>query len=275
MNIAVPNPTSAGLSDDSAFLAAVPEYGLSDDTRERNRIVGLESHDERARAFNLLRSQLLKDAAGSAMRVIGITSATPSAGKSFVSLNLAAALSRITDRKVLLCDLDLRRGSILEALELEPGHDVSGYLRGEQPDWRSAVFKIADSDLYVLPCLRRMRRSSELLTSQRFDDLLAGLRNLPPEFLVVCDLPPVFASDDALLTATHLDSYVLVVEYGRNTEGQVREAMAMMAPTPCLGTILNRYRGGFFDAYGYGYGDPYGIKNYGASVGGGQADFRY
>jgi protein-tyrosine kinase len=40
----------------------------------------------------------------------------------------------------------------------------------------------------------------------------------------------------------------------------------MLSPTPCLGTILNRYRGGFFDAYGYGYGDPYGIKNYGMSI---------
>ncbi len=266
MNIAVPDFGSSEVSRAAEFLAAVPAIEISDDTRDRARLVGFESHDERARAFNLLRSQLLKDTSEKAMRLIGVTSATPSAGKSFVSLNLAAALSKISDRKVLICDFDLRRGSILEALEVQPPHDLSEYLRGDLADWRSAVFRVADSDLYVLPCIKRMRRSGEMLTSHQFEELVAALRALPPEIIVICDLPPVFASDDALLTAAHLDSYILVVEYGRNTEGQVREAMAMLSPTPCLGTILNRYRGGFFDAYGYGYGDPYGIKNYGMSV---------
>lgn len=266
MNIAVPDFGGAETAGQADFLAAVKVIDISDDIRDSNRLIGFESHDERARAFNLLRSQLLKDSADKSVRMIGITSATPSAGKSFVSLNLAAALSKITDRKVLLCDFDLRRGSILEGLETTVEEDVASYLRGEVEDWRSAVFRIADSDLYVLPCIKRLRRSGELLTSQRFEDLIEGLRALPPEIMVICDLPPVFASDDAMLTAANLEAYVLVVEYGRNTESQVRESMAMLAPTPCLGTILNRYRGGFFDAYGYGYGDLYGIKNYGASL---------
>lgn len=266
MNYAVPEFGGAEVSRGADFLAAVPLIAIPDETRERNRLVAFESHDERARAFNLLRSQMLKDIAESSARLIGLTSATPSAGKSFVSLNLAAALSKITDRKVIVCDFDLRRGSILESLDAEAPHDLSEYLRGDLADWRSAVFRIEGSDLFVLPCVKRLRGSGELLTSHRFEELIAGLRALPPEILVICDLPPVFASDDALLTAGHLDSYVLVVEYGRNTESQIREAMAMLSPTPCLGTILNRYRGGFFDAYGYGYGDHYGIKHYGMSV---------
>lgn len=266
MNIAVPEFSRAQTAGVARFLDTAPAIAIPEDTRERNRLVGFESHDERARAFNLLRSQMFKDTAEQSMQLVGVTSATPSAGKSFVSLNLAAALSKITDRQVLICDFDLRRGSVLDALEARVEHDVSEYLRGELPDWQSAVFRIEGSDLYVLPCIQRMRGSGELLTSQRFDELIAALRALPPEIMVVCDLPPVFASDDALLTAAHLDGYILVVEYGRNTESQVRESMAMLSPTPCLGTILNRYRGGLFDTYGYGYGDPYGIKNYGASV---------
>lgn len=264
MNIAVPELDGREVSMGADFLAAAPVAAVPDHVRDGKHLIGFESHDEDARAFNLLRSQLLKEMADSALRLIGVTSATPSAGKSFVSLNMAAALSKITDRKVLLCDFDLRRGSILEALQIEVPHDVSQYLRGDLPDWRPAVTRVAESDLYILPCIRRMRRSGELLTSQRFEALMADLRALPADITVICDLPPVFASDDALLTAAHLEGYVLVVEYGRNTERQVRESMAMLAPTPCLGTILNRYRGGFFDTYGYGYGDPYGIKNYGS-----------
>jgi protein-tyrosine kinase len=266
MNIAVPDFGRSDLSGGAEFLDAVPVIEIADEVLESNQLIGFESHDERARAFNLLRSQLMKETADKPVKLFGLTSATPSAGKSFVSLNLAAALSKISDRKVVICDFDLRRGSILDAFKIDTPHDLSEYLRGELADWRAALFRVAGSDLYVLPCRKRMRRSAELLTSQRFEELIAALRMLPPEVLVVCDLPPVFASDDAILAASHLDGYMLVVEYGRNTEKQVSEAMAMLSPTPCLGTILNRYRGGFFDAYGYGYGDPYGIKNYGMSI---------
>jgi Mrp family chromosome partitioning ATPase len=45
-----------------------------------------------------------------------------------------------------------------------------------------------------------------------------------------------------------------VVDAGKTTKNQVKEALAMMQPTSCLGTVLNRYRGGLADSYGYGYG---------------------
>lgn len=243
-------------------MAAIP-LAISDETLEENRIVGFESHDERARSFNLLRSQIMRWIEEQPNQILGLTSATPAAGKTFIALNLAAAISELTGRSVLLCDLDLRRGSVIKSLDASVNADVAGYLRGDIEDWRSAVHRVEGTDLFILPCVSALKRSSALLTTDRFERLMAELRTLPTEMVVICDLPPVFASDDALLTAKHLDQYLMVVEHGQNTAKQIREAIALLEPTPCLGTVLNRYRGGFFDAYGYGYGDPYGIKNYG------------
>ncbi|MXP28660.1 chromosome partitioning protein [Porphyrobacter algicida] len=263
MNYAMPEPLeSVTFTLPSAFERA-GVISLGEDVLDRQKIVGFDSHEERARPFNLLRSQITRSLESSGQQIIAMTSATPAAGKTFVSVNLAAALSRITGRTMLLCDFDLRRGSVLASLEADVPSDLSAYLRGELDDWTQALYRVADTDLFVLPCIGALRRSGELLTSKRFEELIAALRALPEEILVMADLPPVFASDDALLTMEHLDSYMLVVEHGRNTATQVRETIALLEPSPCLGTILNRYRGGFFDAYGYGYGDPYGIKNYG------------
>lgn len=236
---------------------------VDEDLLEANHIVGFISHDERARAFNLLRTQLTRALETTQQQIIGITSPTPSAGKTFLSLNLGAALSRIAGRAVLLCDFDFRRGSVAKTLGLDIPIDGTAVLRGETEDWTQAVYRVGETDLYVMPCVGHMRGSSEMLSSPAFEALMAQLRTLPPEVIVLCDLPPVFASDDALLTSRHLDSYVLVVEYGRNNANQVTESMRMFEPVTCLGAVLNRYKGGFFDSYGYGYGDPYGIKNYG------------
>lgn len=265
MNIQVPDSHTRLDAEPKLVLPHVARIDVDDEQLEAEHIVGFISHDERARAFNLLRTQITRSLEASRHQVIGVTSPTPAAGKTFLTLNLGAALSRIADRAVLICDFDFRRGSVAKALGAEVTADVPSFLRGQTDDWTQTIHRIGDTDLYVMPSMGRPKGSSEMLSSAAFGTLMAGLRTLPPEVIVLCDLPPVFASDDALLTAEHLDSYLLVVEYGRNNATQVRETLRLLAPLPCLGTVLNRYKGGMFDSYGYGYGDPYGIKNYGVS----------
>lgn len=266
MNILVSDAQAQSSSTPKIVLPHAGRIDVDSEHLEAEHIVGFISHDERARAFNLLRTQITRSLETSRHQVIGVTSPTPAAGKTFLTLNLGAALSRISDRTVLICDLDFRRGSILKTLNAEVDVDIPSFLRGESEDWTQAIYRVGETDLYVMPSEGRLRGSSEMLSSSTFTTLMAGLRTLPPEVIVLCDLPPVFASDDALLTAEHLDSFLLVVEYGRNNATQVRETLRLLDPLPCLGTVLNRYKGGLFDSYGYGYGDPYGIKNYGVTA---------
>jgi protein-tyrosine kinase len=78
---------------------------------------------------------------------------------------------------------------------------------------------------------------------------------VPDNAVVICDLPPVFANDDAAIVAAQLDAYLLVVEDGRSTRKQIRDSIKVLSPTPCAGVVLNRYHGGLVsDAYGYSYG---------------------
>ena len=84
------------------------------------------------------------------------------------------------------------------------------------------------------------------------------MRALPPGALVLCDMPPAFANDDAVLIAEKLDAFLLVVEQGVTTASQVKDTIKFLSPTPCLGTVLNRFEGGLGNSYGYGYG--YGGK---------------
>lgn len=57
-----------------------------------------------------------------------------------------------------------------------------------------------------------------------------------------------------MISLEKLDRYLLVVDSGRTTQTQVKDVLDLLRPTPCLGTILNRYQGRFGDPYGYGYG---------------------
>lgn len=263
---------SAPAAFDAAVDTAQPLFRPTDELRslimtrddlEERRIVGFHSRDRRSRPYHLLRSQLNKILARRNWRMIGVTSATPGAGKTFSSVNIAAALAATAEAPVVLCDLDLRRGSIGDMLPDDSDLGLGDYLEDRIDDPKKLAFRVNDTQLVVVPTIPTDASSSELIASPKFRSFMARLRALPDNVKIVCDLPPVFANDDAMMSMQYLDAYVLVVDHGMSTARQIEEAIRLLDPVPCLGTVLNRYQGGFADPYGYGYGDPYGMKNYG------------
>lgn len=225
-------------------------------------IVGFRSRDERSRPFNLLRTQIIRLAA-EGVRVIGITSATPRVGKTFVACNLAASLARLPEWQTVLFDLDMRRGSVAERFNIPVERGITEYLAGETDDLADLAWGIEGQRLAIYPAAVRRVLSSELLASSRFQDLVAGMRALPGQSVVLLDLPPVFANDDAMIVGELIDGYLMVVEDGVTTAKQVRDSMRLMKSVRCLGTVLNNYVKGFGGGdYGYGYGKGSGYADY-------------
>ena len=246
----------------STKLASLPVFTPDNKVLTEQLIVGLDSRDSRSRAFNLLRTTLAKRMKETGHRLVGITSATPSAGKSFLSMNLAASLSKVSEDFVVLVDLDLRRASIAEGVGMQVKRGVSDFLTGEVSDLISIGSRIDDSQLVLFPTKQVAKKTAELLSGPIFEKLIADLRQDTGDAVVFFDLPPAFANDDAMLILEQLDAYVMVVDSGKTNAKQVQDVLAMLNPVPCIGTVLNRYNGGFADDYGYGYGSSAYAKYY-------------
>ena len=225
---------------------------------KKHRIVGFDNRDARARPFNLLRTSFAKRLKEGGHKLVGVTSATPAAGKSFLSINLASALARVSEEAVFLVDLDIRRASLAEEIGLEAETGVESFLEGTVSDLQSIGRRIEGTKLVLFPAVRRSRLTAELLAGERFGQMIETLR-ASEAATILFDLPPAFANDDAMISLAALDAFVLVVDSGKTTRKHVQDVLAMLYPTPCVGSILNRYHGGLGDSYGYGYGGP----NYG------------
>jgi Mrp family chromosome partitioning ATPase len=123
----------------------------------------------------------------------------------------------------------------------------------------------------VLPVVSKVRiaDSSELLSSSAMKRLFERLRH-SYDFVIV-DLPPLAPLADVRATTHLVDSYLLVVEWGRTSTTVVQHALSR-APRVCdkiIGTVLNKVdmkalslydgnRAGYYHdkAYGrYGYTD--------------------
>jgi protein-tyrosine kinase len=237
----------------------VPFDVLPEQLEDQN-VVGFRNADTRARPFKLLRSQILRLGEERALRVIGVTSAAPNVGKTFVAANLAAALSRIADHVVYLIDLDLHRPAIAKRFSFEDeGRGIHDFLSGEESDLANIARRINDESLVVVPGYKRDLATGELLTSAYGTRLFESLRELPDNAIALIDMPPIFADDDAVIIGQQLDGFLVVVEDGKTTRKQVKETIRLLAPTPFIGAVLNRYRSQIFaDEYGYGFSYGYG-----------------
>ena len=238
-------------------LHRLPEVRPDLDTLEAQRIVAFDSRDIRSRPFNIMRTKFTKQLELQKMRMVGVTSPAPTAGKSCMSVNLAAAIARLNDRTVILADFDIRRGSVADNLGLEVERGITDYLNGTVPTIEEIAVKISDVPLVILPTAVIHDDSSTYLSGDRYEQLMAWLRAQSEHAIVLADLPPVFANDDAMLLMESLDGYLLIVDGSKTTARQVRDATELLKPATAIGSVLNRYKGGVLDSYGYGKASTY------------------
>lgn len=223
------------------------------------KLIGFAEDDVRSRPFKLLRTVIGRKLPDDQCQLIGITSPSPHAGKSFVASNLAASMSRLANRSTVLVDLDLQRATIAHLFGITEAPGVAEYLLEEETLLTRVARRIGETRLTVLPTFLRPLNSAELIAGQRFTDLLEGMRSLGEKPAIICDLPPLFVSDDAMLAAEHLDGIIVVVEQGVTTKKQLEASLHLLGPAKIIGTIFNRSAGGFGDPYGYSgsYGSYY------------------
>jgi Mrp family chromosome partitioning ATPase len=225
-------------------------------------IFGFDAIDARSRSFNMIRARLLELQGELGWRLIGVVSATPNVGKSFISANVAAALSRDPRFTTHVVDLDLRRGSLSHLFELNPDSGLDAYLAGRSET--PATYRLEGERLVILPTVPGPMRSAELLANREAQTLLRSMRASDDKNLFIVDLPPVFANDDAATTMARLDGYILVAEEGKTKQREIRDAVSLLGRERLAGVILNKYRGGLMSE-GYGIADYY-AQGYSAEV---------
>ena len=229
----------------------------------RRLLHGFDSRNASSRSFNLIRSKLVALNRERGWRVLGVVSATPNVGKSFVSANLAAAMSRDPRFQTYLIDLDLRRGTIKDIFGIEAESGLIEYFEGAQSAESVAAFVPDGEELIIIPSVAAPVLSAELLASDRATNLFQAMRNSDDRNLFICDLPPAFANDDASIIMECLDGYVIVAEDGKTTQRELEAAVDLLGHERLAGVVLNKYRGGLVSE-GYGVEYRYASEYYGA-----------
>ena len=193
--------------------------------------------------FKKLRTKIMFPASGIPNRSVAVTSTILKEGKSFVAANLALSIARNLDkRRVILVDCDIRVPAIHRIFGY--GDDVPGladYLSA-QHSLTSLFLKTDEAEkLSILPGGSSSRNSSELLTSSKMLGLLEKAHTVYKDHYFIFDLPSPKIVAESSVIARRVDGVIIVVQYGRTPQDQVKETIDLVGKEKILGVVLNRF----------------------------------
>lgn len=184
--------------------------------------------------------------------VLMISGSSPSAGKTFVSANLAAVIAQ-GGQRVLLIDGDMRKGASHKVLGGRAENGLSELISG-QIDLAKAIRPVTSMDgLHFIAHGKIPPNPSELLMNNRFAMLLEQLK--PLYDLIIIDTPPILAVTDAAVIGHLAGTSLLVVRFGLNQAREIALAKQRFEQNgvEIKGAIFNAVEKRSAGYYSYGY----------------------
>lgn len=187
--------------------------------------------------------------------VIAISGPAPEVGKSFISINLATIFAQ-SNKRVLLLDMDLRRGYLHKYFNREVNSGITDIMNGNI-QVNQAIYKTDIANLDFIPRGKSPNNPSEMLDSQQFKDLLNTLSEQYDH--IILDTPPVLAVTDGIILAQYSGVNLVVARYAKTQLKELELTIAKFeqAGTKVNGIILNDVRA-IPGSSGYNYSYAYG-----------------
>ncbi len=263
-NIFVVSKKELETTNSIKVLASIPDYSESVKhywvrrAKRRRENVGLIADMGSIASENIQKLQTNISFAGidKPLKVISVTSANPSEGKSTTLGNMAKIYAE-KDLKVCVIDLDIRRPSMHHLFGIENKVGIVEYVRGEA-DLKHIIHKVNGVD--VITAGSKTPFPSKIIQSPRLAELIGQLRETYD--FVLIDTTPVIAVADALLVSKLIDGFIVVCAQHSTVKTEFREAIEVLkrANANIIGAVMTMVNeddshgeGRYYYGYGYGY----------------------
>ncbi len=210
-------------------------------------------------SFRSLRSALFYIASEKKCKKILVTSSVSGEGKTFVSLNLASAMS-LSGKKVCILGMDLRKPRIAQYVGVSNKKGLSSYLVNKA-EIEDIVHGTKYENLYFVPSGPVPPNPSELLLKKKMETLINDLENRFD--VVIMDTPPLALVSETmdLLRFSDINLYIVRQDYTHKkyllmindlyANDQIRNFYCVFNGLKAGGDVYD------FGGYNYGYGYNY------------------
>jgi protein-tyrosine kinase len=217
------------------------------------------AQSQTADEFRVIKRPIIRNALGliggpssKNRNLVMVTSALPGEGKTFTAINLAMSIAMELNNTVLLVDGDVAHPMLPTLLGIPAGPGLLDLLTRDDLDVSDALLRTNVEKLTILPSGSRQRRATELLASEQMAVLLRELASRYSDRIIIFDSPPLLATTEARVLATHMDQIVMVVAAEATSQQAVHHALTAIESCEIVLLMLNKARRTDVGTY-YGY----------------------
>lgn len=264
--IEILNTTIRGRKDleDNLSIPFLGEVPLHKGSTDHGIVVRDNSTDPVSEAMRIIRSNMaFMKVQSERLQSIMVTSSNPSAGKTFISSNLAMSLA-LTNKRVVLIDFDLRRRTLSK--EFGQRHNrkgLSSYLAGTFTELNDVIFNSnMNANFDIIFSGPQPPNPAEMLMSEKLDKMIEELKKRY-DYVIIDAVPSMMVADAQIINRL-ADLTIYVVREGLLDRRQLPdiERLYTSGKFSNMSVILNGasgqsgygYRHGYGYQYGYGYG---------------------
>jgi exopolysaccharide/PEP-CTERM locus tyrosine autokinase len=187
--------------------------------------------------------------------LIMMASAMPGEGKTFTSINLAFSMASEKDVHVLLVDADVAKPHISRLLGLDKERGLLDALQDRSIDIESLVLPTSVPGLSILPAGKWSDNATELLASDRMQEIVASIGRRDHNRIALFDSPPLLLTTESQALAQVVGQIVLVVAANKSPQQIVVDAISHLGEGRSISLVLNQsLASGDSNYYYYGYG---------------------
>ena len=171
--------------------------------------------------------------------VILVTSAEPSEGKSYTSLNLALSIVRDREMRVILVDGDVALPGLTPTMDLEGAPGLNDALDEPSMDINDVIYRTTVDGLFFVPAGKWHEHSPELIAGSRMPQVIADLAERVGNGVVILDSPPLLATNEAQAATRYVGHVLMVVRADRTEQRAVTDALALIDKSTPVSAVLN------------------------------------
>lgn len=244
------------------YLGPVPTFDLEREDIDNPELITQYSPKSTAsESYRGIRTSLLFSSADKPPKIILISSAGPSEGKTLTSTNLAITMAQAGSR-VVIVDCDMRKPKVHKMFGIGRDKGMSSVLVSNDLEevLQDVIIHSDIPNLDVIPCGPIPPNPSEIIGSQKMSRIMEILQEQYDRIIV--DSPPITAVTDSTVLAKFVDGVMLVVHAGVTPRQVVKTGLEQIQGVDAniLGAVLNDVDTGkesyyYYQYYYYYYGE--------------------
>ena len=154
---------------------------------------------------------------------------------------------------VLLVDADVLRPNVSRTLEISTPLGLTDYLSSNDVDASDIIYSTNVERLKLITAGKPHHLSTELLASQKMEELVHEFATRYKDRIVLFDAPPLLGVNETAVVAMMCGQAIIVIEENKSKLSEIEQSIALIPPEIAVGFVINKAHRTQIGDYGYGY----------------------